>query len=40
MNEAKSQNKNNFILKHDLIKNIQNEMQKITNEKLKIKIKL
>ena len=40
MNATKSQNKNDFVFEHDFIKNIQNEMQKITNEKLKTKIKL
>ena len=40
VNATKSQNKNDFISKNNFEKNISNKMQKITNEKLKIKIEL
>ena len=40
VNATKSQNENNFVFKHNFVKNIQNEMQKITNKKLKTEIKL
>ena len=38
VNTTKSQNKNDFVSKNDFKKNISNEIQKITNEKLKTKI--
>ena len=40
INATKSQNENDFVSKNDFEKNISNEMQKITNEKLKTKVKL
>ena len=40
VNATKSQNENDFASKNDFEKNISNEMQKITNEKLKTKIEL
>ena len=40
VNATKSQNENDFVSKNDFEKNISNEMQKITNEKLKTKIEL
>ena len=40
VNATKSQNKNDFVSKKNFEKKISNEMQKITNEKLKTKIKL
>ena len=40
VNAIKSQNENDFVSKNNFEKNISNEMQKITNEKLKTKIKL
>ena len=40
VNATKSQNENDFVSKNDFEKNISNEMQKITNKKLKTKIEL
>ena len=40
VNATKSQNENDFVLKNHFVKNTRNEMQKITNKKLKTKTKL
>ena len=40
VNTTKLQNENDFVSKNDFEKNISNEIQKITNEKLKTKIEL